>query len=357
MTSRVRFSHSSMTAYELVQMLNSGQLRIPPHQRNFCWPMRRQQEFIDTILQNIPTQAIIIRRESRSSAIESLEDGRQRLTTVDEFMKDKVTTKDGRKYSELTDDQKMEFRSYIFAVTIYHNATPEQVIMIFDRYQNGIVLSIGERLHSMSEISPLIRIAKKWFLSSEEEHYPRIRRIFGNLVEKKDVRHQMLVNAVMIAGGILFGTRAITKKWQEIQDEQILTPPISDASERAGFAMLNDILETYEAVDDIETITSKEKNKFWNVGHFTGYLIHSFHERSHEIDELKDEWVECINQIRDASLDIKETLHKDLGAARQFTPHRFKMGYLRIFDPDEANRLASGSGGSDVSEESDADTE
>lgn len=360
MTSRVRFSHSSMTAFELVQMLNSGQLRIPAHQRDFCWNDKRQQEFIDTILQNIPTQAIILRRESRASETESLEDGRQRLTTLDRFLKDQIMTKDGRKFSQLTDDQKMDVRSYIFAVTTYHNATQEQVISIFDRYQNGIALTIGERIHSMSEISPLVVLAVKWFMNTAEPHFPRINRIFGNRIET-DTRRKHLLNAVMFTGGLVFGTVAITKKWQDIQDQRLLSRPISPAEERVGFTMLNHILDIYEAVDEEHPDRSAAtKNKNWNIGHITGYIIHSFHAHPDNVDQLWNDWVQFICQLREGSVDIHDTLHMDVGKARQFTPTRFKMGYLRVFDPDEAERLAGGgaaAAGGGGGEESDLDSE
>lgn len=343
MASRVRFENTSKTAFELVNMLQEEELRIPLHQREYCWPELRQQEFIDTILQGIPTQAIIMRRDGRGDELPvSLEDGRQRLTTLQMFLRDEILTKDGTKFSDLSSILQNQVRSYSFAVTTYWNATPEQIVNIFDRFQNGTPLTIGERLHSMSEISPIVKLTKKLLLTVGEGVHDRAVTTWGHRAGA-DRRRKNLLNALMIVAGIAFGPKAITKKWPEIQEGRYLSRPISPEDEQRILKTLRDILNIYEVVDNQKPLRgSSIKNMQWAVGKITGYLIWSFHTYPSETIRLTNGWVEFLSQARDTPSLLQETLQKDTGPARFYTEKRFKMGYMRVFNPAEAERLANG---------------
>lgn len=341
MASRVRFENTSKTAFELVNMLQEEELRIPLHQREYCWPPLRQQQFIHTILQGMPTQAIIMRRDGRGEELPvSLEDGRQRLTTLQMFLRDEILTKDGTKFSELSSILQNQVRSYSFAVTTYWNATTEQIVNIFDRFQNGTPLTIGERLHSMSDISPIVKLAKKLLLTVGEGVHDRAVGSWGHRAGA-DRRRKNLLNAVMIVGGIAFGPQAITKKWLDIQE--YLSRTISPEDEQRIVKTLRDILNIYEVVENQKPVRgSSIKNAQWAVGKITGYLIWSFYTFPTETVRLTNGWVEFLSRARDTPSLLQETLQKDTGAARFYTERRFRMGYLRVFNPAEAERLTNG---------------
>ena len=337
MAARVRFSITPKTAFELVSELESGELTIPEHQRAYVWNEKRQQAFIKSVIEGIPTQAIIARKLGRDSDTMSLEDGQQRLTTLRRFMNNEFAGPTG-KFSELTGIMQNNVRMYAFAVTIYNNATTPQTVAIFNHFQNGVALSNGERANSLSSISPLVRFVKEQLMTSGAGLHDRAALVWG-VRSGDDKRRKDLFMATALCAGLAFGVDAITRKWGDFENEGYLS---REFDEENVLNTLDDIITIYERVEARNPQRGKKiLNAQWHVGKFTGYIAYSLLTYPDNSAALIRGWVTFLANARDHPETIKNILHKDTKKARTWNSERWQLGYLRVFNPNEAERLAA----------------
>lgn len=336
--STINVEHSTKTADTLITELRSGDLAIPAHQREFCWTPLKMRLFVDTVQRSMPTQTILIRNETGVKP--SLEDGRQRLTTLRDYFDDKYPDEGGKKFSEHTAVDQYRMKAYTFAIIRYKNATTEDAIEIFDRHQNGQPLSVGERIFSMSEISPFVKFVQQTLLTAGVGLHDRAKAIWGSRCGA-DKRRTTLLNAVALCAGCAWGSGAITMKWEDIRRQKILSKEWTAAD---VVTLLERLIAIYTEVEAKQPQGGKKiLNKQWKIGTFSGYIIHSLHVHDvAEHDSVQRKWIRfLVNERRDTEL-LDEILHYDVGDARQWTSHRWNMGYLRVFDPEEADRVAPG---------------
>ena len=158
MSDRIRLEHSSMIIRDLVDDFDSQRFQIPPHQREYRWNMSQQQKLIISVLKGYPIPLIVM---SKENGIQSIEDGRQRMTTLSRYKNDMfgitwpMNSGLVRKYSQLTEEERAEFNRTNVQLSTFSGATPEQRVEIFDFLQNGSPLTAGERYHAQYA-SPLV---------------------------------------------------------------------------------------------------------------------------------------------------------------------------------------------------------
>ena len=347
MAARVRFNVNAMTAHELIRMLRSGELVLPPHQREYCWDVKRQGYFVRSVVDNIPTQSIIMRKVVGRGAVlqegdqTSLEDGHQRLTTIMKFMSDELSEDAIKwagcsKFGEMTAAEKADINAYQFSVIIYRGATTEQMVTIFDHFQNGLPLTKGERLHSMSEISPLVSFVKRQLMTADQGLHNRSAIVWG-VRSGTDKRRKALLNATALCAGLAFGPEGFTKKWADYVDKNYLSREI-DAEDL--LSKLNTLLDIYEQVDARTPMRNRTVlNNQWDVGKYSGYIGYSLNTYPDDRERLVNGWVNFLAGARTHPERIRNILHYDDGTARSWNTKRWQMGYLRVFHPAEARRL------------------
>lgn len=149
----------------LQQLFKSGQLELAPEfQRMAVWPRPAKAYLIDTILSDRPIPLLFFNKTvnpKTGRSTYSVVDGQQRLRAIFEFLNDKVrlpTTEAtnrawrGRKYSELTFDQKSAVLNYELAVIELKNYHPSQVNDIFIRMNKYVVkLNPAELRHAYED--------------------------------------------------------------------------------------------------------------------------------------------------------------------------------------------------------------
>jgi hypothetical protein len=87
--------------------------------------------------------------------------------------------------------------------------------------------------------------------------------------------------------------------------------------------------------------TKKMQTTQWAVGTITGYIIHSLTNYPNDRARLTRGWINFLVNARRNPALIAETLLRDRDAARFYTLDRWEMGYLRVFEPEEAQRRAN----------------
>jgi hypothetical protein len=137
----------------------AGQLNLdPPYQRKSVWTPKDQKSFLDTIFRNYPCPAIFLHKEiSEGKTIYNVVDGKQRLQTILNFVEDKTPLGtefndqrlDGKRWSELTNEQKKALWDYIIPVEMIDISDPSALNEAFARLnRNARKLERQELRHS-----------------------------------------------------------------------------------------------------------------------------------------------------------------------------------------------------------------
>ena len=137
----------------------AGQLNLdPPYQRKSVWTPKDQKSFLDTIFRNYPCPAIFLHKEiSDGKTTYNVVDGKQRLQTILNFVADRIPLGtelndqrlDGKKWSDLTNDQKKALWDYIIPVEMIDISDPSALNEAFARLnRNARKLERQELRHS-----------------------------------------------------------------------------------------------------------------------------------------------------------------------------------------------------------------
>ena len=247
---------------------------------------------------------------------------------------------------------------YQFAVIVYYGESTEQRISIFDHFQNGMPLSVGERLHSMCEISPLVMFTKKLLLTPGSGLHDRSALVWGihGGDDKRDPRRKGLLNAVALVAGMAFGPDAITRKWSDFQNQdtnkKYLSRPIDEVAVQQKVEAL---ISIYEQVEARRPMRGKPfLHKQWDVGQFSGYIIYSFWEPkmpSDTISYTSKMWVEFLVGVRSHPERIANILHRGNKEARSWNRSRWACGYANAINPEGGLAVAPAVDSDDDDEE------
>ena len=380
-----------MQLADLVQDFDEGRIKIPPHQREFCWDLGRQRKFIQSILKGYPIPSILLSKATLSDPENILEDGRQRITTVSRFRKNifKVAVNangDELTYSQLSTDDRARIDHEIIVAWTFSNATPLDRIEIFDWHQNGAPLSSGERYHAQYA-SALVDFVKAQLMTIGSGYHDRAAAIWGVRGDPAkppegfislDKRRRWLVSAVALGLGLAYGPANANMNYEN--GRELIVVPISAAKESAMKRDLERILEIYETVHTRLAAKKPKKwlNAHWDVGNFTGYILYSLsiaarkahletqknlvlgqkkvdfeksgiyqpdslRDKPAEWARLKEGWVSYIVSVRlkinntpkqTIKNELLKCIHKGVPDSRMWTLERWDDGYRRVFHPE-----------------------
>lgn len=115
----------------------------PPYQRKSVWNNKDREFYIDTILNNYPCPAVFLYKDLDENGVTTYRviDGKQRLTTIIDFAKDKFSFAKssnnsdlaGKKFSELNAAYKKVFWNYSIPIEQINTDNEEAIKSIFDR--------------------------------------------------------------------------------------------------------------------------------------------------------------------------------------------------------------------------------
>lgn len=173
-----------------------AKLQIPEHQRFYVWTEPRWLALIDSIMDNYPLPLIVITQHNINSKIVwYIQDGQQRLTTIQKFMLGEFKWKN-KTYLELTEDERCIFLCYKVNIEIIDEPTPEQVAEIFERLNNGKSLTDNDKFWNRRESPVVSFILRELKVHNELSEY--FKKLTG-LNEKSKTRAQLgdVVGAVV----------------------------------------------------------------------------------------------------------------------------------------------------------------
>lgn len=178
-------SSISWSAKQLKNMIANGKIDFDHIiQRSYVWERKRKSALIESMILGYPIPPVFAKRVDdgtgkRGGNIYSIMDGKQRLSTVAQYLNDEfaltelppVTYMDeglntecetdisGMKYSELPEAIQDQLSSTIFSVTYFDNLTKDEERELFKRLNAGKPLSTKSRLlASCSDIEGLLDV-------------------------------------------------------------------------------------------------------------------------------------------------------------------------------------------------------
>lgn len=183
-----------------------------PIQRGSAWDIQRKSELIHTILEDFTIDEILIQyvRRSKKKYLNVI-DGKQRLTTIRDYVKGKFPLTPNTSYVDAFDEEGEEilvdvgglffkelpkpFRDRILAHIIYFREcemTDEQKALLFKRKNNGVALTKTEKRKAIMSFDLLSFVA-------EERKKPVFTAPFGQAtVEKESILIETVQQAMII---------------------------------------------------------------------------------------------------------------------------------------------------------------
>lgn len=204
------------SAKQLSSMVKNGKINFEHIiQRSFCWERARKSALIESMILGYPIPAVFAKRMDdgsgkRGSNTYYIMDGKQRLSTVKEFLNDEfalsklrpVTYFDNEedkeveidisnmKFSDLPDGLKDFLNTVTFGVTYFDNLTKEEERELFKRLNAGKPLSTKARtLASAKNIEELLDIGSH--------------KLFEEMLTEKAKQSKNQVSIVMKAWAML----------------------------------------------------------------------------------------------------------------------------------------------------------
>ncbi len=149
MTSLSLMKLNFYTIKTIRDMRQKGKLVINyAYQRSDVWKLNKKKELIGSILDNYPIGVIVL--WDNKGKIEVL-DGQQRIKAIENFIggKEKVTDPKGKQFSKIGSNNRSKFYGYeVPYLKLDKSLNERQVSDIFIRLQEGITLSLGEKLYA-----------------------------------------------------------------------------------------------------------------------------------------------------------------------------------------------------------------
>jgi hypothetical protein len=339
------FTTNPKMLHELIDELNNEELQIPEHQRYpSVWTLKKRQTFVDSCKKNMPCPSILIFRDGLRQ--DWLEDGLQRLTTLKDFIDDGFPDLQGNLYSTWSEMDKHRFMHYSVPTVLYRNATEEERVEIFDRFQNGSPLKVGERLHAHSHTS-LVKFTKEMLMkttnSSGEEvvgtFYERAKNVWGIIKcndEDKPKRYDELLNCVALINGIVHGwtgvSMGITKNYDDLK--KTLSTTIDSTMRENAERILKELLSIYEEASEEKPLKhNKFKTAQKAIGNFSGAIVWSLKTMPDDWARLHTMWVDFIVSCRNDNTLLKTTIKDGVAKCRNWTTERWKKTYNDVLNP------------------------
>lgn len=156
----IRVDSEQMPIYHALNLIAKKRIKLDPEfQRNFIWEKTRQSRLIESILLRIPLPAIYL--DAAGDGTYEVIDGRQRLTTLDEFCNKQTLRLTGLEHLKdlegsifdklpLPMQTTLTERTKLTVFTILPETPPQVKFMIFSRVNTGgLILTAQEIRHAL----------------------------------------------------------------------------------------------------------------------------------------------------------------------------------------------------------------
>lgn len=161
---RLVLQASDMSLETIAAMVENDAIDTQPaYQRRERWSPLRQSALIESFLLNIPVPPVYLAEEAYGKY--TVIDGKQRLTTITRFMRDKLILSGLEKFNELNDyifsecpselQNALRIRPYVRVVTLLKQSDPELKYEVFERLNTGGEALFPQEIRNAAYRGPL----------------------------------------------------------------------------------------------------------------------------------------------------------------------------------------------------------
>ncbi len=220
----------------------------PPYQRRSVWSQSYKDYFIDTLLLNYPAPAIFLFEDidERGAAHYSVVDGKQRLSTIFEFLENVFPVSDtasratlrGLYFGDFPPDAKRELYQYQFSIEYLPTTEEGALNNIFDRINRNVArLTPQELRHARFSGDFAARVETLTdYLDENTPNFPRIAAASRRQMKDAEMVAQLLL---LVERGIESYTQEELDAAYSERDEDWEEGPTVEQEARSVFQILS----------------------------------------------------------------------------------------------------------------------
>jgi hypothetical protein len=257
--------------------------RIAECNRDYVWNRALKEGFIRDVLAHRPLPSIIVCNNE-------LIDGGNRATTLWLFQNDRLMV-DGRKFSELTyEEQYGQWNTCRIPITLIENATDEDRCDLYEKYNQGIVLTFGQKLDNRRNTA-LVRGALSILMQPEYPEAPvrqLIQRVWSPRFALSPTRGEM-TRAYKLLSTSMLGLEHCHARWAlAVRDLERVT--------EVDYTTLYRILSILQQADPHGSIDPKRKKECFEM--FMAAFLYDWW-RLRDADAFGAKWVRFLQMAYD----------------------------------------------------------
>lgn len=204
---QISFFPADFTLSGYREKKKTGQLVVPPFQRNYVWDLVKASRLIESFLLGLPVPGVFLYKEKKTNRLQVI-DGQQRITSAlryfDGAFDDKVFRLkgvhgkwEGRAFEELDEADRFQLQDTVLRATVVQQLDPEDdssVYHVFERLNTG-----GVNLNPM-EVRKCVYFGRYFQLLEDLNEYESWRKIIGKPKVDKRLRDVELILRIMAFG-------------------------------------------------------------------------------------------------------------------------------------------------------------
>jgi hypothetical protein len=288
----------------------TGDFGLPPSQRGWAWKntrgKKKQIRLIDSVMNNIPIPTCIVNQLNYRKY--DIYDGRHRFETFYEYANDGFEW-DGRKYSQLSDDEKRAFNERVIPITIVSNITIEELCDMFIRLNSGSPLKDYD-LFWANMNKPLMEALKRILLNNQ-----RLADCFGLTLEELNKREELSNWVSLLVGLASRKSTNISTSFIRISDSREVNLE-TEVDERVVNEGLDAVCRMYEIANGRYPAMQRELKALKKVAKVTAFFLEDWFTIG---EPAIEKWVDIVGRLRNAETKVRMNLALSTVGAQNLT--------------------------------------
>lgn len=272
----VNVTKDDSSVFELKRQYDRKRIELSPsYQRESVWSKKQKSELIESILMGIPLPIMYFFQDNQG--IKQVVDGKQRLTTLFDFLDNRFSLSEltvmpelkGKKFDDLDGLYQGKIEDYKLSINVIKPPTPDRIKFdIFDRVNRG-----GTRLNNQ-EMRNAIYQGEATKLLDRLKDNEDFKNATDNSVRSKVMKDRYMI--LRFIAFYLWKEKLLTTKNGEFIDYK------SDIDSFLGKTMEFLNFTSSEMIIDIENIFKKAMSNSYNILGSNGFRVSTYYSESYK---------------------------------------------------------------------------
>lgn len=272
----VNVTKDDSSVFELKRQYDRKRIELSPsYQRESVWSKKQKSELIESILMGIPLPIMYFFQDNQG--IKQVVDGKQRLTTLFDFLDNRFSLSEltvmpelkGKKFDDLDGLYQGKIEDYKLSINVIKPPTPDRIKFdIFDRVNRG-----GTRLNNQ-EMRNAIYQGEATKLLDRLKDNEDFKNATDNSVRSKVMKDRYMI--LRFIAFYLWKEKLLTTKNGEFIDYK------SDIDSFLGKTMEFLNFTSSEMIMDIENIFKKAMSNSYNILGSNGFRVSTYYSESYK---------------------------------------------------------------------------